>query len=48
MSMEPHRVTLGKAFDWASAHVPHFECSDDDITQAYWYRWMVRTEREEY
>jgi hypothetical protein len=36
VALEPHRRVLGAAFEWAAAHAPHFECSDDDITQAYW------------
>ena len=26
---------------WASENVPFFECSDEDITTAYFYRWQV-------
>ena len=29
------------SFDWAIENLPLFECSDDDITAAYWYRAKV-------
>ena len=28
-------------FDWAAGNVPFFECSDPDITAAYYFRWKT-------
>ena len=35
------RVHLDAAYAWASATMPYFECSDADITSAYFYRLRV-------
>ena len=32
---------LGKSFSWARRTAPFFECSDADITAAYYYRLRV-------
>jgi hypothetical protein len=37
----PYRRMLGGAAAWAEANVPLFECSDADVTQAYYYRWQL-------
>ena len=36
-----HRALLGSAFHWARRSAPFFDCSDSDITAAYYYRWRV-------
>ena len=41
LSAEAHRGVLREATAWAAAEVPLFECSDADITTAYYYRWRV-------
>ena len=41
LSAEAHRGVLREATAWAAAAVPLFECSDADITTAYYYRWRV-------
>ena len=38
---EFHRHVLGDAFVWARQTVPFFESSDEDVTQAYYYRWRL-------
>ena len=32
---------LNESFDWVEKTVPHFICSDADITTTYWYRWRL-------
>ena len=32
---------LNESLQWADASVPAFECSDDDVTLTYWYRWRL-------
>lgn len=32
-------VPNAQSFDWLSANVPLFECSDRDVEEIYWYRW---------
>ncbi|KAK3248659.1 hypothetical protein CYMTET_41884 [Cymbomonas tetramitiformis] len=39
--VESYRALLNESFDWVVANAPHFECSDEDVTQAYWYRWRL-------
>lgn len=36
-----HRHTLRGAYKWAANNVPYFECSDPDISLAYYYRWRL-------
>ena len=32
---------LNESLPWAQTSVPAFECSDDDVTLTYWYRWRL-------
>ena len=32
---------LNESLQWADTSVPAFECSDDDVTLTYWYRWRL-------
>ena len=41
IDLEPHRGLLREEFEWVASNVPHFECSDSEITTAYWYRWRL-------
>ena len=36
-----HRDVLGAAYEWATLNAPFFECSDPDISLAYYYRLRV-------
>ena len=41
LSVEAHRGVLREATAWAAEAIPLFECSDPDITTAYYYRWRL-------
>lgn len=38
---QAHAEFLGDAFNWVASHAPWFECSDEDITTTYYYRWRL-------
>jgi len=38
VNIEEYRGVLRGEFEWVRDNVPHFECSDGEITMAYWYR----------
>lgn len=38
---QKQQENLGSAFEWVRKSAPWFECSDADITRAYYYRWRV-------
>ena len=42
-TIEPARWkhVLNESLQWAETSVPAFECSDDDVTLTYWYRWRL-------
>ena len=32
---------LNESLAWVEENAPHFECSDEDVTLTYWYRWRL-------
>ena len=36
-----YNSTLLEAASWAATTIPLFECSDEDITRTYYYRWRL-------
>ena len=41
IKLKPFANILNESHNWVRESVPHFECSDADITKAYWYRWRL-------